>query len=173
VESEGVTAPAKMSDLGASPQRPGPTEAGLDTNLSGAREEKPVRLYSPGQVLAATILGAPVAGAILLAHNYRSVGQGSAGRKALLWGGLGTVGLLIVSLFLLEHFPNSVLPASYSMGMYQLAKQLQGREVASHLAAGGARGSNWSVVGIGVACLLVLLVVMIGVAVVVALAGGQ
>ncbi len=119
-----------------------------------------VYLYSPGLITAATILGAPVAGCILLAHNYRSLGMKSSARQLLLWGILGTAGLLVVAFFLPDKFPHMVLPIGYTMGMREAVKQLHGKEYESHVASGGAKGSAWKAVGIGVGCLCAIMAVL-------------
>jgi hypothetical protein len=132
--------------------------------LSDEKGGEVVRLYSPAQITAATVIGAPIAGAVLLARNYARLGDAVSGRKALLWGGCVTAGLLVVSLFLPDRFPNSVLPIGYSAAMYQLAKHLMGERLVSHITAGGARGSTWVAVGVGMASLLVIVVLMVGIA---------
>ena len=118
-----------------------------------------IRLYSPALVTVATLIGAPVAGCILLAHNYRSLGRQSTAIQLLIWGTLGTVLLLVMSYFLPENFPNGVLPIGYTVGMYLLAKQLQGKDYESHIANGGVKGSTWKAVVTGVGCLCAILAI--------------
>jgi hypothetical protein len=125
-----------------------------------------VRLYSPTLITVATLLGAPVAGCILLAHNFRVLGRHSAARQWLVGGSVGTAVLLVVGYFLPDNFPNMVLPISYTMGMHQAVKQLQGAEYASHLARGGAKGSAWMAVGTGLACLCAIVGIVLLVALV-------
>jgi peptidoglycan/LPS O-acetylase OafA/YrhL len=107
------------------------------------------RLFSPQQIGVATFLGAPVAGAFFLSQNYRQLGNTGAGTQSLVWGLLGTILLMIVSFFLPENFPNSVIPIGCTFGMLYAAKHLQGPAVEQHTVRGGRLGSWWTVVGVG------------------------
>jgi hypothetical protein len=120
-------------------------------------------LYSPGQMAWATFLGAPVAGCVLLALNCKRLGHSAAAGIALVGGFTVTVLLLVVSFFLPDNFPNLALPAAYTFGMYQCVKLLQGKEYEHHLAIGGTRGSGWVATGVGILCLILILVAMFAV----------
>jgi hypothetical protein len=127
--------------------------------------ERPVhqtlgRLYSPGQVALATLLGAPIAGALLLAANYRELGEVNAPRKAVVWGLVGTVLLLMLSFVLPDSLPNSTLPMSTAITVFLLAKNLQGTLYDSHVGAGGPKHSSWRAAGIGAACCIAILLIM-------------
>ena len=95
------------------------------------------------------MLGAPVAGCILLAHNFRAIGKPSAARQWLIWGTLGTALLIVVAFFLPEKFPHMALPIGYTMGMRQAVKQVHGPEYAQHIALGAAKAPAWKAVGVG------------------------
>lgn len=121
------------------------------------------RLYSPKQIAAAAFLGSPMAGCHLLAANFRELGLPDAKMRTLLWGAVATVLLLVVAFLVPANFPNVALPAAYTWGMLEIAKQLQGSAYGSHVEAGGAKQSNWRVAGIGVAWLFSVLLVLVGV----------
>jgi hypothetical protein len=127
----------------------------------GERPNTSARLYSPALMTVATFLGAPVAGCILLAHNYRVLGKQSAARHWLIWGSIGTALLLVVAYFLPDKFPHMALPIGYTVGMHQAVKQVHGAEYAAHIAAGGAKGSVWAAVGVGLACFCTILGVFV------------
>ncbi len=57
-----------------------------------------------------------------------------------------------------DNFPNSVLTAAYTFGMFQCAKSLQGDALEHRLANGATKGSGWAAAGIGILCLAVLTV---------------
>jgi hypothetical protein len=119
-----------------------------------------IKLFSRAQVCVATLLGAPVAGAILMGKNYKSLGQTKAAGQTLAVGLIGT-GILIVAAFLLPaKFPNSVLPIASVVAVYQWYKQAQEDQVNSHFSAGGEKGSWWLAVGIGVLCLAVIMAII-------------
>ena len=59
------------------------------------------KLYTPGHVAWATFLGAPLAGSMLLAMNYRRLGEPTSAAIALVGGFLGNaaMGLVFARLF--------------------------------------------------------------------------
>lgn len=124
-------------------------------------------LYSPGQIAWATFLGAPIAGCVLVALNYRRFGNSAAANLALIAGVIGTVLLVAIAFVLPDSFPNSVLPAAYTFGMYQSVESLQGNEYEHRLANGGVKGSGWVATGIGILSLVVMLVALFAVVLVV------
>jgi hypothetical protein len=126
------------------------------TNESAALPR--ITLYSPGHIAWATFLGAPIAGCVLLALNYKRFGDATSATLALIFGLIGTVVLLAIAFVLPDNFPNSVLPAAYTFGMFQCAKSLQGDALEHRLANGATKGSGWAAAGIGILCLAVLTV---------------
>jgi hypothetical protein len=79
-------------------------------------------------------------------------------------GAIGTVALLVISFYLPERFPNYAIPAGYTIGFLQGAKQTHGVAVEQHLASRGRLGSWWAVVGISLLILVPVLVVLFGLA---------
>ena len=69
-----------------------------------------VKLFSAGQITLATFLGAPIAGCLLLARNYRELGNGAAAWQSLVAGIVSTILLFLIAFWLPENFPNMVLP---------------------------------------------------------------
>jgi hypothetical protein len=122
-----------------------------------------ITLYSPGHIAWATFLGAPIAGFVLLALNYRRFGNSAAANLALIAGLIGTVLVLAIASVLPDSFPNSVLPAAYTFGMYLSVKSLQGNEYEHRLANGGIKGSGWVATGIGILSFVVILVALLAV----------
>jgi hypothetical protein len=126
--------------------------------------EPPIqKLYSPGQIALAAVLGSPLAACWFFACNFRELGQPKTAKHYLIWGGIGTAVLLVIAFFLPDRFPNSILPIAYTAGLFQAAKQLHGTTVARHISAGGRLGSWWSVVGISLLCLILVVVALIGI----------
>jgi len=121
------------------------------------------KLYSPGQIALAALLGSPLAACWFWSRNYRQLDQPRSANQCLIWGIAGTAVLLTVSFFLPEHFPNSAIPIGYTMGLRQAAKQIHGDTITQHISAGGRLGSWWAVVGVSIGCLLLVLAVIFGV----------
>jgi len=128
----------------------------MTSEASIERSCRPGKLYSLGQIMLATFLGAPLAGSLLVAQNYRLLHKSNAARRAIAYGLVSTIVLLIVSLFLPERFPNSLLPIIYCIAMRQLVSYLQGEAIVHHFSLGGAKGSWLITIVFGIASLLVL-----------------
>ena len=72
------------------------------TNESAALPR--ITLYSPGHIAWATFLGAPIAGCVLLALNYKRFGDATSATLALIVGLIGTVVLLAIAFVLQTIF---------------------------------------------------------------------
>ena len=121
------------------------------------------KLYSPGQIALAAFLGSPLAACWFWSRNYMRLGQSSRSTQCLIWGTAGTAALLTICFFLPERFPNQAIPIGYTFGLLRAAKQTHGSIVAEHLSAGGRLGSWWTVVGISLLVLVVVLAILFGV----------
>ncbi len=115
-------------------------------------------LYSPGQVAVATFLASPLAGCWLIASNFADMEQLDARRNMLVAGVVATLVVLMLALFLPEDFPNLVLPLAYTLGLRQLAVQMQGEAFDAHKEAGGQRHSHWRVAGVSAVAFIVFIV---------------
>jgi len=122
---------------------------------------KPVRLHSPTMITVATVLGAPIAGCILLAHNLRALGKRSVAREWLLGGLVATALIMVVAYFLPDRFPRMALPIGYILGMQQAVKHAHGAEYEAYIAAGGAKAPAWIAVVVGLVCMLAILVAVL------------
>jgi hypothetical protein len=126
------------------------------------------RLYSPVHVAWATFLGSPIAGCILMAINYWRLGEPKSGRLAIVYGVVASSCLCALGFFLPERFPNSILPIAFTWGMYGIAKSLQGDSMNRHINNGGLKASGWRATGVGLLCLVGILVLLFAVFVVLA-----
>lgn len=121
-------------------------------------------VYSATQVGVATALGGPLGGAWLVALNYKRLDAAEKARTAIV---LGVLAMAVVNAL--------VLLASYSMlrlvvmvpgiVMAGLAELLRGDGYTRHVVLGGTRGSNWRAVGVGVACLPIHFMPIVGAAI--------
>ena len=115
------------------------------------------RLFSASQVAVATFLGSPLAGTALFARNYQVLGRRDA---AFLWLGLGvviTVLLLVIALLLPKGTP-TFLPLLSIVGMRQAVNHFQGQAISNHIYAGGAKGSWFVSIAVGLAGLVCVVV---------------
>lgn len=120
-------------------------------------------LYSAGHVAWASFLGSPLAGGMLMAFNFFRLRKPLAGNVSLIIGLFLAIGLMVLSFFLPDSFPNSVIPLAYTFGMYQATKLLQGDDYSEHLARGGRKGSAWVATGVGVICLIIVVALIFAV----------
>jgi hypothetical protein len=123
----------------------------------GAQPPTRPTLYTPGQVALASFLGSPIAGALLIAGNFRRLGRPDRSWLAVLLGLLATVAILALAFVLPEKFPNSVLPAAYTGALWALTGQL------FRPYPPNATGPSWGrVVAIGVGSLVGVGALLVG-----------
>jgi hypothetical protein len=112
------------------------------------------RLYDVGAVALAAFLGSPLAGTVLIASNYRKLGQGGNGFLALLLGAAASVGEIYIGL------TSTKSPAIATLVLFAVtwfaAKELQGNAIKTHVAWGGKLFSYWRAVGVATLTTLVL-----------------
>jgi hypothetical protein len=118
-----------------------------------------ITLYTPRQVGAATFVGTPVAGCILLASNQSGLGKPEARLRTILRGMVGTLFVLAVAFVLPDSFPRLLLPTAYTVLLYGIAQTNQDLPPA-HVATID-RQPYWKALAIGFACLAVLLVPLV------------
>ena len=121
------------------------------------------KLYSPKQVLAASMLCA-AAGVLLLSWNFNRLGQTRRAKIALVSAiaFIGGLVALCLGVPLQGRNPQSgfVLPAVIAGIIYQVALGLQAAPFRAHLAAGGLKESWWKTVAIGFGSLFGLLALL-------------
>ena len=120
-------------------------------------EKKPV--YSPKQIFAGSFLGGPIAMVYFLRNNFQNLGNTSAATQTLWWGILFNIAIVASLPFLPSRFPNYVIPIVYSLTARRIAsaKQMEKESIAASTEF--CFQSNWKVVGLSVAFLLIALLV--------------
>jgi hypothetical protein len=112
-------------------------------------------LYDSRSVALATFLGSPIAGGVLMAMNYKRLGQAGKG------GATTFVCLLLTGLVILVswNIPKGItLPLALALmfGMQWASRALQGKAIESHVAQGGQLGSRGTAALIGLAFLVIV-----------------
>jgi hypothetical protein len=120
------------------------------------------KLFSVGQITLATSLGAPIAGGLLIASNYRNLGKRTAAWHSITLGTASTIVIFVLAYWLPENFPNMALPVAYCFGMRQFAMHLQGEAISNHLKVGGEKSSWLIPIGVGLGCLAILFGLVVG-----------
>ena len=112
------------------------------------------RLYDVGAVFLAAFLGSPLAGTVLIASNYRKLGQGGNGILALILGAAASAGLVLMGL------RTTAGPGVASIVLFVCtglaARELQGNAIKTHVAWGGQLFSKWRAVGVAIVTVVVL-----------------
>ena len=123
-------------------------------------------LHPLSGVVAATFLGTPIAGAVVIAISLWRLG-----RRNTAFVVVGVTFLIMVAFFTLmmllpDHVnvPRSVMTLPQILMMYFVAKQLYGRELEKQRRAGGRIASSWKGAGIGLLGLVVILPMVLGAA---------
>ena len=120
----------------------------------------PNPLFSPRQMLAASIFGSLLAGVILLQANYRAMSQRRQANRSLLVGSLASAAFFALMFFLPAKIPPTPINVAAALALYKLADTLQGAAFLRHRAAKGERQSNWLVFGITVGTAVAVLVAL-------------
>jgi len=134
-------------------------EASSNPEPSSGSNASSAPLYDPLAVGIATFVGAPIAGATLMALNYRRLGEQGKGKLTLLVGGAVT-GLALWLGTLVPNYDSIPFSLILILSMRVVAGALQGRAVAEHVSQGGRIGSRWKASGIGLVWLCVIVLVV-------------
>jgi len=141
-------------------------EAPLGANVSIPAEARPaaLRLYSQWQVFVAAFIGSTLAGGVLLAINFKRLGQSRRAAAALGLGALALVVLFAVGAVADANNPGrsrTSLPLASAFACYGIARGVQGQPYKLNVGNGGGRESWWKAIGWAVAGMLLVLVVVV------------
>jgi hypothetical protein len=122
----------------------------------------PYKLFSVGAVTLATLIGSPLAGAVLMAINYRRLDRKRTANACVVWGIVGTAALFGLAFILPARIPTPIVAVVPIVVMNSIAKFLQGEDLQRHERRRGQRASLWAAAGIGVASLALVLCLLLG-----------
>jgi hypothetical protein len=132
-----------------------PSYAGVVRPVAGVRYPVPrggATLFSASAVAVAAYCGTPAAGFLLIAENYRRLGE----RRfvgAVLVLGIAATWLEAVCVLFLPFAAWLPLCIGLLVATRLFAARAQGAFVAQHVSRGGRLGSRWVAFGAGMACL--------------------
>jgi hypothetical protein len=116
------------------------------------------KIYSPKQIYISAFLGGPFAMVFVLKKNFDAIGNKSGSKKTIIFGLIFNI-LVFASLpFLPKNFPQYILPIVYSVVAMQIAEKYQMSKKAILDSQQYGFQSNWRVLGISVAALVVFFV---------------
>jgi hypothetical protein len=100
------------------------------------------QLYTPPQMLWASLLGFPMSGALLMALNWRTCDRRM--RSVLTCAsGMVLTALLITSLMFITYSVYFLLLVSVSFGVWLVAEEAQGTVIDRHVRSGGRVAPTW------------------------------
>lgn len=147
----GAPPPLPVLNYAAPPGEPVPVEP-----------PPPYKLFSVGAVTLASFLGSPLAGAVLMAINYRRLDKKGAARASVVWGVVGTAALVGLGFILSARIPTPVVAVVPVVVMNSIAKYLQGEDLQRHERRRGQMVSLWAAAGIGAASLVLIFGLLVG-----------
>ena len=122
------------------------------------------RLYSLRGIGLGVFFGSLLAGGVLIARNYRALGEPVKARNALVWSLLGTLVLFALVYTFPEQVPGLAFVIVQIVVIVSLASKLQGPAIRALEAQGAQMRSNWSAVGISLLISLGMLAILLLVA---------
>ncbi|MFK2892874.1 hypothetical protein [Dyella flagellata] len=125
-------------------------------------ESASIALYSPMQAAMGAFLGGPVGLIYFLRHNFTALGNKFAARMCLIAGALLIVALVIVLPLLPGKFPSTPLTVAYVVIARYIATNYQASKQTIAESTRYIFKSNWNVLGAGLLCLLVSVIVLVG-----------
>jgi hypothetical protein len=159
-------APGEGEDDAAVTQEP----AALPAATQEAEEAVPrpsYKLFRPAAVFWATFFGNFFGGAVILALNYRRLGNHAAARTTLLTAGGLLVAYATALALLAEGLTGAAWLANLAtlLVMSAIARRLQGESYEAHIRRGGQQASTGAAIGIGLLCGLLTVGLIAGLAV--------
>ena len=118
------------------------------------------KIYNLNQIEGACVLGSPIVAGILIAHNYRAMGERQKGTVWIIIGIIWTIALVGIAMMLPENIVDGtrmVIPALNGLLLYPIINRLQGDQIRENFDNKGEKGSNWVVGGLTLAMVALIL----------------
>ncbi|WP_166114244.1 hypothetical protein [Pseudoalteromonas sp. Z9A5] len=120
-------------------------------------------VYSPGQIIAATFIGGPLAAAYFLKKSFESINKNDLAKKTF-YGYLILSAIIIVILpFLPDETPNMLIPIAYLIPMIVILKEHYLTKTQISDSEEYAFESNWKVFGVSLAASVLFVGISVGV----------
>ena len=117
------------------------------------------KIYSPLQVLAASLLGGPMAMVYALWKNFQTLENPHGMRQILVWGSIFIVVLMLFSPLMPNGWPDFVIPFAYSLAGWSLAETFQMSKQAIADSQAYEFQSTWNVIAVSAVFLAAMIVV--------------
>ncbi len=130
-----------------------------ETTSSNVSIEKVDRVFTVKQIAIASLIASPVAGCVLMAANYLTWGHGKKAQDIVLYSVVAVGAILVFGTKYLPNVPGLIYGVVYAVGMWHIAKHLQGKLIDACLAYGGEVHKHWVAV-VSAICAGLLLVII-------------
>lgn len=125
------------------------------------------KLYRIADISLAIFLGSPLAGGILLRHNYACNGNRKKGSVLLAVSALITLAIdaaiFLMPANIIDRIPNLLIPLIYTTILFPVVDALQRKSNEAHAAAEGAFYSTWRSLGISLVVALVTFLLLMSI----------
>ena len=113
------------------------------------------QLFNGASVFVAAFLGSPVAGASLVAINYRRLGETRKAIAAVVIG-VAVTALAVALATFIPAGASTAVALALALATRSAAQLAQGKAVEHHIREGGMLSSKWAAAGVGVAFIVVI-----------------
>jgi hypothetical protein len=117
------------------------------------------KIYSPNQVLAASLLGGPMALVYALWKNFQTLENPHGMQQILFWGSIFIIALMLFSPLMPNTWPDYVLPFGYSLAGWSLAGSFQMSKQAIADSQNYEFQSVWNVIAVSMVFLAAMILV--------------
>lgn len=128
------------------------TEVEKEEVSTDNKNKEEFKIYTKNSINIGSFLGGPMAGLYMVSKNFSNFGKIELAKKIFWIGVLSTMVLLGFFIFIPENIVNKIpmyiIPAMYTLIIYQYASSSQGEEIDKHIQNKGERHSGWKVTGI-------------------------
>jgi hypothetical protein len=117
------------------------------------------KIYSPIQVLAASLLGGPMAMIYVLWKNFQTLENPHGMHQILVWGSIFIIALLLFSPLLPNSWLDFVIPLAYPLAARSLAESFQMSKQAIADSQTYEFQSVWNVIAVSAVFLAAMIIV--------------
>jgi hypothetical protein len=136
-----------------------------------------IKLYSPRQITAGSILCGTLAGLYMIKKNFEALGKAKAAKKTTLWSVVFVLSLpfliYLLDIFKADSHIMTPLGVGLGVGLGGLAKQLQMTQKQILESETYGFRSNWNVLKVSIVSLIVLVLIVFAVLMMLFMFDGQ
>jgi len=129
------------------------TETAVAAENPNKKEKEKFKLYSLRSIVAATFLGTPLAGGILIRKNSLNLGRKQEGLIALIVGIVATILLFVIPID--GKITAPIIPLIFAGITYLIVRKMHGKILKMHKEEGGEFYSHWKALRIALICTVI------------------